>query len=133
MDDVKTKSQRLDPVHVRHLAAIVAEIVERDFDGNLTAAAKRIGISQPHLGQVREGSGKGAGMRTLIALRQYTQRSIDDLLGLPPLRGVALPAGTEPAVTLEMIRQAIREEKAAESSPPSPPLLPPGPPRARRP
>lgn len=70
-----------------HLAQVMREILDRDFGGVQRAAAAKIGINQSQISQILRGSsgGRSAGIVVLVRLREYTKRSIDDLLGLGPL------------------------------------------------
>lgn len=58
------------------------------FEGNQTAAARALGVSQPYLNQLvtssMKGEGRGPGLGILLLMREKTGRSIEELLGLPP-------------------------------------------------
>ena len=93
-----------------------------------TAAAKAWGIAQSHLSQLLLAEGKGAGIAVLIRIRAALNLSLDELLGLPPLRQVG---GLR-----DEIRAALRAELAEIRKPADivPLLLPPkGTPDAPRP
>lgn len=93
-------SRTLEHRFVEHFAAIVREIVDRDFrdrpedaTGNQRRAAKHLGISQAQISDFYNlRPGKGVGVSTLLALRRYTSRTLDDLLGLDPLPSEQLVA-----------------------------------------
>lgn len=68
----------------KHLAAEIKPHLDR-FDGNGTALAKAWGVSQSQLSQIINATGRGAGVSVLSRIRLATGRSIDELLGLPPL------------------------------------------------
>lgn len=90
--------KRIDPALTTHLASIVRRVVDEDFGGRQRQAEKGLGISQSHISQLlRGGAGdRGPGLAVLLRLREYTQLSIDELLGLPPLRPRSPPsAGDE--------------------------------------
>lgn len=76
----------LPPQMAAHVVRAVEEIIKRHFsdaDGNPYSErviAKGIGLSQPVLNSVRKG--RGIGIHALLALRKYTNQSIDALLGL---------------------------------------------------
>jgi len=74
---------------MKHVGAIVAELVTTKFGNNQTRAAKALDCSQSHISAMVTGV-RGPGLNTLLALRDYTGRSIDDLLGLDTTPGDAL-------------------------------------------
>lgn len=111
------RTKRVEARYVQHLARLVRELVDTEFDKNGTKAAKAIGISQGHVSQLARGihGTRGPGLPALIALRAYMGKSIDELLGLPPLPQDALT---------QRIREVLIEESAklGDSSVPPPPL-----------
>jgi transcriptional regulator with XRE-family HTH domain len=114
----------------RHLANLLRPVVEKRFGGNETHAAKAMGVHQSQFNQILKAEGRGAGIAILMRIRKYMRMSIDELLGLEPVRAAAQPAAT-PA--LDAIREAVRAELAAiraeearapleeEPDPPTPP------------
>lgn len=118
-----------------HLARVLRPIVEERFSNNQTKAAKAWGIAQSHLSQILLAEGRGAGIAVLIRIRNALDMSLDDMLGLPPVKSAPAPSH------LDEIRAALRAELAEmqRPTPTEPPLLPPAPqkghsdaPRARR-
>lgn len=94
----------LEAAYRDHLARVMREILDRDFGGVQRAAAARIGINQSQISQILRGSsgGRSAGIVVLVRLREYTKRSIDDLLGLDPLGpGGSAPPAPKDARTVE--------------------------------
>lgn len=83
--EVMGRTKRVDPKCIASVTAAVRELVERDFEGSQTAAAKALKVSQGHLSHVLRSGDRGPGLPFLIALREYTGRSIDSLLGLESL------------------------------------------------
>lgn len=81
-------TKRVDRDLVEHLAREVKRIVDADFGGVQRAAEKRLRISQSHLSQLIRGEhgARGPGLQVLLKLREYSGKSIDELLGLPPLK-----------------------------------------------
>jgi transcriptional regulator with XRE-family HTH domain len=75
---VATKS--LDPETKERLCALVQEIVEKDFNGNKTAAAAALGVSQSYVSEIIQRR-RGPGTTMLDALATYRKVSIDELLG----------------------------------------------------
>jgi transcriptional regulator with XRE-family HTH domain len=75
----------LGPDQNERLRDMLREILERDFGGNKSEAARRIGVSQAFVAEFLSGN-RGAGNKLLRALADYTGRSTDDLLGRPPPR-----------------------------------------------
>jgi len=74
------------------LREIVRSFVDRDFGGNKTAAAKRLGVSQSLVQEFLDGS-RGAGVKLISAVAAYTGRPMDEVLGRAP----APPAPARPA------------------------------------
>jgi transcriptional regulator with XRE-family HTH domain len=58
-------------------------IVTRDFGGNQTAAAKVLGISASAINQIVHGTKEG-GLPTLLAVANFEECSVDELLGRVP-------------------------------------------------
>lgn len=129
-----TKS--IDPRYVRNVGRILREILARDFppkdgevQGGQRRAAKVLRISQSQISDLTSDKpGKGVGLPTLLALRKYTNRSVDDLLGLGPLPNDEL--ADQIRATLETMlkaREAGRElprfvkAPAVRALPPAPP------------
>lgn len=127
------RSKRVGIHELEHFGAELERWVKEACDGNQTAAGKLLGVSQGHISAMIQGS-RGPGLPTLIALRAKTGRSIDDLLGLRPLRRRpdSEPPSPEPPTPppslaslasdpafLQAVRDALREEMQAE--PPSTP------------
>ncbi len=61
--------------------AALRRVVEEDFGGNGTKAAEALGFSQPHLSNMLSQANRGPGIEVLLKLREYTGRSVDELLG----------------------------------------------------
>ncbi len=118
---VGTKS--IDRRYVEHVCNIVRELVDRDFKereadlvGNQTWAAKRIGVSQAQISDLyNRKAAKGIGLATLLLLRSYTGRTLDDLLGLPP---------SEEQATLDKLQASINALRAAAPKAQAPPHEP---------
>jgi transcriptional regulator with XRE-family HTH domain len=100
-----TPGKALAPERNERLREIVRSFVAEMFDGNVTRAAARIGVSQPLLSEFLAG-GRGAGPKLLEGLADALGRSVDDLLGRPA------PASAGPAATAGII--AAREEAITE-------------------
>ena len=60
--------------------AFAKELVEREFGGNVSAAAKKLGLAQSLVSEFLQGI-RGAGMKTLEALSHHTGASIDTIIG----------------------------------------------------
>lgn len=113
-------TKRLPPELVAKIARELDEIIKTRFDDNQTRAAKQLGISQSHLSKLTSAEAKrgepvsGPGLYTLLKMREITDRSLDDLLGLTlpsDLSASALEASIE---RTRMERAAERAERAAE-------------------
>jgi len=140
---MKTSAKPLDPTanvrgvgtkgleerYARHLAAVLRPIVESRFGGNATAAARAMNVAQSHLAQILAAKGRGAGVNVLIRLRAFTGLTLDELLGLPALRG----ATPETELERRIAARVLAELAARDSDPPPPPEKPSdGGPRGKR-
>lgn len=67
----------------------VKGIVDRDFDGNVSAMARHLKIGQSHISRLLSRSG-GAGPKLLDAVARYSGVTIDTVIGRAPL-GPAQP------------------------------------------
>lgn len=88
-------------------ASRVREFIDERCSGSQTKAAKRLGVSQPHLSAIMLGA-RGPGLATLLLLRRHTGMTIDALLGLEP------PEDPEALRLLEEIEQHEAQMKLAE-------------------
>lgn len=112
--DMPAKPQRdhgLTDKQKEHLRTLLQPIVDERFDGNATQAAKAMRIPQPQLAQILHGekSPRSAGVAVLVRIRAFTGITLDDLLGLPPLRHSVLPL-TGPAPADPELRGWLRDE-----------------------
>lgn len=140
------KASRRVPEHatvrIRDLlkARLDAEFGEKNVDGSRKVGQRqiceRIGLSQPVLQDIENGSGS-LGVHALIALRNYLETPIDVLLDLPALPPKKQPPATPEAILagLEAVTEALRRQ--VETSPATEPPPPPkrgtsDAPRARR-
>lgn len=76
-------NKALSPEQNDHIRGVLEKIIE-EHDGVVSRAAKVLGVSHSLLFEIRDGR-RGAGTKVLTALAQYTGRSIDDLMGRPPV------------------------------------------------
>lgn len=76
------KGGDLDPRIVAHVGAVVKELVENRYGGSQTMAAEATGISQGQISDLINRKPGKLGLHTLLALREHTGRSLDDILGL---------------------------------------------------
>lgn len=77
------RNKSLEPVRNAAARALVKNLVENDFAGNVSAAAKRLSISQSLLYEFLDGK-RGAGMKLLDAVSAYTHQPIDVIIGRKP-------------------------------------------------
>jgi hypothetical protein len=77
------RNKALAPETNERLRKLVKEIVDKDFDGKKTLAARGLGISHSLVFEFLDG-GRGAGSKFLDALADYTGKSIDELMGRAP-------------------------------------------------
>lgn len=109
-------AKQIDRRYIEHVARELAKVVKEQFEGNQTRAAKRLGLSQAHLSHLIAGqTGRGPGLTVLIRLREYTGRSIDSLLGLPPIAGDELVERLRATLETEVarIRRDARQQVEA--------------------
>lgn len=116
------ESKKLPPEQAEHLAAIVRQVVAERYGGVASKAAKPSGVTQSQLSRILRGD--GAGVAVLCRLREWLDISLDDLLGLPPLRR----RSTVDDRLREMVEEALSR---VTSAPPvtGPPVTPPPAPR----
>lgn len=60
------------------------ELIDREFEGNISAASRALGITYSALHEVLNGR-RGAGMKVLDALKAHTGKSIESILGEAPV------------------------------------------------
>lgn len=114
------RNKKLDRKYLDHLAGILRPIVKERFDGNGTAFAKHVDVSQPQIAQLLSAdSGGGVGIVVLMQLRKYLGVSLDDMLGLP-----ALPARAIPVNELEAAVERALAKRFPSDEPAPPPRLP---------
>lgn len=133
------RTKRIDQHILEHFGRQLDEWVRDAHGGNQTSTGKALGLSQGHISAMIQGA-RGPGLPTLIALREKTGRSIDDLLGLSkaptarrtPVPSAGLPTGRE---LIEMLRQTADriEEQAEHDTKPKGPASVPMPHQRRRP
>jgi transcriptional regulator with XRE-family HTH domain len=118
--------KKIDDAYIAHVARELAKLVDERFDGNQTRAAKALGMSQPHLSHLIAGtSGRGPGLSVLILLRHYTNRSIDSLLGLPPLPSDEITERLRMTIETEIARiKRDAMQDAGRAKAPTPPAAP---------
>ena len=76
---VMAQTKGLDPVQRAAVRSLLRAIVDRDFGGNQTRAAKELGVSQPFVSEVLK-DGRGAGTSLLVGMRDYLGVTLDDVL-----------------------------------------------------
>jgi plasmid maintenance system antidote protein VapI len=74
------KSKSLNPQANTRIRELLREILDRDFGGNKTHAAKALKVSASMIGETLKGT-RGAGTTLIQALADYTGKTTDDLLG----------------------------------------------------
>ncbi len=96
-----SETKKLDRKYADHLAGVLRVILDERFDGNGTAFAEAVGVSQSQMSSIlRKGGGdRSVGINVLIRLREYIgTMSLDEMLGLPKLRLQKEPPSPPPAV-----------------------------------
>jgi transcriptional regulator with XRE-family HTH domain len=126
--DVPARETGLTDEQKEHLCGVLRPIVNERFGGNATQAAKAMRLTQPQLSQILLGkkSARSAGVSALVRIRAFVGMSLDDLLGLPPLRVVVEPTAAGDEFTsrykaaLAELEQIIERQRTTISSvPPS--------------
>ena len=83
----KLSRKALAPETCARVAKILYGIIERDFGGEQKAAARALGWSASHVSSVLRGDGtRSVGVSCLISMRERAGMTLDEILGLPPLR-----------------------------------------------
>lgn len=96
--------KKIERRYIEHVARELDGVVNNQFEGNQTRAAKGLGISQAHLSHLIAAEGRGPGLSVLLRMRDYTGKSIDALLGLPPVPGEELTERLRAALETEVAR-----------------------------
>lgn len=135
--DVPVRETGLTDEQKEHLCGVLRPIVNERFGGNATQAAKAMRLTQPQLSQILLGkkSARSAGVSVLVRIRAFVGMSLDDLLGLPPLRATLEPVAGDQftaryKAALAELEQVIERQRAVTTGPPPPPP-PPSAPRGR--
>lgn len=121
---------------IEAVARVVRRVLVDDFGNSQTAMARRLGVSQSHISHVAKGEERGPGLVLLLALRDWTGLSVDELMALPPPRkppdvediearvdaalGASIDARVETAVA-----DALRRLSGQPATPAPPPIAPP--------
>lgn len=79
----RPRTKRIPPEMFERVSKLVDELVRTRFDNNQTYAARELECS-PGTVSAMINKTRGPGLNTLLALRDITGRSIDDILGLEP-------------------------------------------------
>lgn len=102
-------TKKIDSKYAKHLVNLLEPIQRERFDDNQTAFARAVGVSQSQLSALmkRGGGERSVGINVLLRLRDYLDMSIDDLLGLPPLRSARTRVAPQPGATNEQLVAAV--------------------------
>lgn len=100
----KTKS--VSPGVLAAFSSVLREWMDERHGGNQTHAARALGVSQSHISAMLIGA-RGPGLNTLILMREQTGKSLDQMLGLPPL---ATPLPLVATMDEAAVRRAVRAE-----------------------
>lgn len=84
-DDKPTKEptrngKGLPPNSKKHLRAMLRRIIDDDFKGNMSAAARSLKISQSMMYEMVSG-GRGGGMKSVMAVANFRRVSVEEVLG----------------------------------------------------
>lgn len=118
---VASRTRRTPQSAQKHFAATLRRWVDERHNGNQTAAATALGISQGHVSAMLSGA-RTPGVAVLLLLRDELGISIDAMLGLSPLEG-ASPAAAELLTRLASIEHEIAAVRAAQETPPAEPKV----------
>jgi hypothetical protein len=77
---ISVHSKALKPEQNEALRRIVRKIIDEDFEGKVSVASKKLGVSHSLIFEFLDGR-RGLGMKALEGISNYTGRSIDELLG----------------------------------------------------
>lgn len=136
---VSTKS--LDEPRNRAAREFVRAIVDRDFGGTITAAARGLGVSYSALYEFLAGT-RGAGMKLLEAVSAYSKQPIETIIGtgrvaeatpepvpaatladlewFQPLATAIADTGFQPIAAIEAVGRSVRV--ASKTAPPMSPI-----------
>lgn len=121
-----------------HLCLVLTRIRDTRFEGNATAMAKALDIGQSQVSQILKGrrTDRSAGIPVLKRIRAFTGLSIDQLIGLPPLKPILepepepiRPPPNTPLSPAEELAYAVIAQGEARRRSESPPRLLSAPPK----
>jgi len=115
---MRTKSLELQSNEAAR--SYVRDLVARDFKGNVSAASRKLKISQSMLAEFLAG-GRGAGMKVLGAVARYSGATVDQILGNAPAPPPSAPSASALDIAIAYFGSVIsplaiarvREETAA--------------------
>jgi hypothetical protein len=112
---VAQKTKRVPQAVLDHFARELGAWVEKVCEGNQTRAAKMLGVSQGHISAMMLGT-RGPGLNALLALREQTGKTADELLGLGPAPADALTERLRASFDLEVARFRAEAKQTLEAA-----------------
>lgn len=115
LGSVARTTKRVPRAAFEHFGRVLRAWVDDVHDGNQTAAAKQLGVTQGHISAMILGN-RGPGLNTLILMREKTGKSIDEMLGLGPPPAEELAARLQASFDLEVARFRADAKKTLEQA-----------------
>ncbi len=112
---VATKTKRVPQTVLDAFKRVLTNWVNDKCDGSQTRAKALLGVSQGHISAMMNGT-RGPGLNALLALREQTGLTTDEILGLGPAPADALMARFEASLPLEVARQVAYALRVREES-----------------
>ncbi len=112
---VPAKTKRVPQTVLDSFARALTKWVTDVCEGNQSQAAKLLRVSQGHISAMMNGS-RGPGLNALIALRDQTGLSADELLGFGPAPGDALTERLRASLDLEVARFRSEAKRTLEEA-----------------
>jgi predicted transcriptional regulator len=112
---VAGKTKRVPQAVLDSFARALALWVRESCDGNQTRAAKLLGVSQGHISAMILGT-RGPGLNAILALRDRTGISTDELLGLGPPATEALTERLRASFDMEVARFRSEANRTLEEA-----------------
>lgn len=100
------RTKQIPPQMKEHFRQTLRRWVDKNFEGNETKAAVHMDVNQSHMNAIlNRDSGRGPGLPFLLAFREVTGMSLDEMLGLGP---------ANPDQLFERLRLMLQTENAKE-------------------
>jgi predicted transcriptional regulator len=109
------KTKRVPKTVLDHFARELTQWVAESCDGNQSRAARVLGVSQGHVSAMMSGD-RGPGLNAILALREQTGKSLDELLGVGPPPAEQLTERYKASLEMDVARSKAQAKLALEEA-----------------